>query len=149
MVGGKNHALSGTIEFLVEGTEALYKESMNIFTVMGEPHYMGDIPSATLAKLTFNLCRYANLAIAIEAYRILKQYGANTVPIHEFMSKQSLDNFGQVWGEDMKEMMTQNIDYKPSPVPKKDLTLLSNMAKTHGIDDGIINAIKEIYIALE
>jgi 3-hydroxyisobutyrate dehydrogenase-like beta-hydroxyacid dehydrogenase len=95
---------------------------------------MGDAPSATLAKLTFNLCRYANLAVAVEAYRILQKYEANTRAIHEFMSEQSLDNFGQVWAEDMKGMMTEDIALRPSQVPKKDLALLSEMAETHNLD---------------
>lgn len=149
MVGGKNHASNGAIEFLVEGDEDVYEECAPIFKAMGKPRYMGAIPSATLAKLTFNLCRYANLAVAVEAYRLLKPYGANIDAIHEFMSAQSLDNFGQVWAEDMKAMMTQDIVFKPSQVPKKDLTLLIEMAEKHTVDFEIIKAIRNMYLSME
>lgn len=149
MVGGKNHASIGTIDFLVEGDENICKEYSFLFEAMGKPRYMGSIPSGTLAKLTFNLCRYANLAVAIEAYRLLKPYRANTSAIHEFMSMQSLDNFGQVWAEDMKDMMTKDTAFKPSQVPKKDLNLLSEMAEAHDIDPEIINAIRNIYLSME
>jgi hypothetical protein len=50
------------------------------------------------------------------------KYNANIPAIYDFMSEQSLDNFGQVWPEDLKEMMTTNVPFKPSQVPKKDLT---------------------------
>ena len=149
MVGGKNHAAEGRIEFLLEGDQTLFEENKELFEAMGKARYMGEIPSATLAKLTFNLCRYANVAVAYEAYRILQTYGANTKAIHEFMSEQSLDNFGQVWGEDMKDMMTENIPFKPSLVPKKDLTLLGDMAENHGIDKSLIDAIKDTYLSME
>lgn len=149
MVGGKNHAANGSIEFLVEGDEVLYKENLRIFDAMGKGRYMGNIPSATLAKLTFNLCRYANIAVAVEAYRMLRKYNANTAAIHEFMSEQSLDNFGQVWAEDMKGMMTQDVPFKPSQVPKKDLALLSEMAKAHGIDQKLIDTIRDTYLSME
>ncbi len=149
MVGGKNHAANGNIEFLVEGSEADCQEVLQLFDAMGKARYMGDIPSATLAKLTFNLCRYANLAVAVEVYRLLKQYGANTTAIHEFMSEQSLDNFGQVWAEDMKDMMTKGVPFVPSQVPKKDLALLSEMAEAHNVDPEIINAIRNTYLSME
>ncbi len=149
MVGGKSHAAEGKIDFLLEGDQTLFEENNELFEAMGKARYMGEIPSATLAKLTFNLCRYANLAIAVEAYRILQIYGANTKAIHEFISEQSLDNFGQVWGEDMKDMMTNNTLFKPSLVPKKDLTLLSEMAENHGIDKSLIDAIKDTYLSME
>lgn len=149
MIGGKNHAAQGTVEFLVEGDEATYKANNDLLEAMGKARYMGAAPSATLAKLTFNLCRYANLATAVEAYRLLQAYGVNTKAIYEFMIEQSLDNFGQVWPEDMKDMMTKNIPFKPSQVPQKDLNLLSDMAQEHAIDDELINAIRNTYLSME
>lgn len=65
------------------------------------------------------------------------------------MSKQSLDNFGQVWPEDLKEMMTTNVPFKPSQVPKKDLTLISDMAKSQDLDNGLTEAIKNTYLSME
>lgn len=150
MVGGKNQAAQGTIEFLVEGSAKDFEDSRQLFDAMGSKvRYMGEAPSATLAKLTFNLCRYANLAVATEAYRLLKQYGANTTAIHEFMSEQSLDNFGQVWAEDMKDTMTKDVPFKPSQVPQKDLSLLIEMAETLNIDRTLIEAIRRTYSSMQ
>lgn len=149
MIGGKNHAAQGTIEFLVEGDETVLQANDQLFKAIGTTRYMGTAPSATLAKLTFNLCRYANLATAVETYRLLQAYGANTKAVYEFMSKQSLDNFGQVWAEDMKDMMTQDIPFKPSQVPQKDLGLIMEMAKEHGIDNALPEAIRNTYLSME
>ncbi len=150
MIGGKNHAANGTIEFLVEGSDKTFEGNKNVFDAMGSrARFMGDIPSATLAKLTFNLSRYANIAVGVETHRLLEKYNANIPAIYEFMSEQSLDNFGQVWGEDLKEMMTTNVPFKPSQVPKKDLALLAEMAKSQGLDESIIEAIRNTYLSME
>lgn len=149
MVGGKNHATNGTIEFLVEGSTKVFDDYKEVFGAMGTARFMGDIPSATLAKLTFNLSRYANLAVGVETHRLLDKYNANIPAIYDFMSEQSLDNFGQVWREDLKEMMTTNVPFKPSQVPKKDLALLTEMAKSQGLDDDLIEAIRNTYLSME
>ncbi len=150
MIGGKNHASKGTIEFLVEGQVQVFKENQGIFNGMGaRARFMGDVPSATLAKLTFNLCRYANLAVGVKSYSLLKAYGANIEAIYEFIGEQSLDNFGQVWREDLKDTMAKDIHYKPSGVPKKDLALLSEMAEHHKVNAELINAIRDIYLSME
>ena len=150
MIGGKNHAANGTIEFLVEGSRTVFEDNKSLFEAIGSnAHFMGDIPSATLAKLTFNLSRYANLAVGVETHRLLEKYNANIPAIYNFMSEQSLDNFGQVWKEDLKEMMTSNVPFKPSQVPKKDLALLAEMAKSKGLDERIIEAIRNTYLSME
>lgn len=149
MIGGKNHATNGSVEFLVEGSTSVFEDYKEVFGAMGTSRFMGDIPSATLAKLTFNLSRYANLAVGVETHRVLEKYKANIPAIYDFMSEQSLDNFGQVWREDLKEMMTTNVPFKPSQVPKKDLTLLADMAKEKGLDSELIRAIKATYLSME
>ena len=150
MIGGKNHATDGTIEFLVDGSSKVFEDNKNIFEAMGsKAHFMGDFPSATLAKLAFNLSRYANLAVGVETHRLLEKYNANIPVIYDFMSEQSLDNFGQVWREDLKEMMISNIPFKPSQVPKKDLTLLAEMAENSELDSGLIEAILNTYLSME
>jgi len=149
MIGGKNHATDGKIEFLVEGSKTLLDTTKNVLEAMGTNRFMGNIPSGTLAKLTFNLCRYANLAAAVEASRLLDIYGANKQAVYEFMSEQSLDNFGQVWAEDMKPTMMQDTPFKPSAIPKKDLTLLIEMAKSHGIDANLIEALRKTYLSMD
>lgn len=150
MIGGKNHAANGTIEFLVEGSSEVFEDNQNIFEAMGgKTRFMGDIPSATLAKLAFNLSRYANLAVGVETHRLLAKYNANIPAIYDFMSEQSLDNFGQVWREDLKEVMTNDVPFRPSQVPKKDLALLAGMAETQGLDDKLIKAIRDTYLSME
>lgn len=149
MVGGKNHAANGTIEFLVEGSTKVFEDYKEVFGAMGTARFMSDIPSATLAKLTFNLSRYANLAVGVETHRLLEKYHANIPAIYDFMSEQSLDNFGQVWVEDLKEMMMTNAPFKPSQVPKKDLALLVEMAELQGLDSSVIQAIRNTYLSME
>ncbi|MDO8266071.1 MAG: NAD(P)-dependent oxidoreductase [Candidatus Saccharibacteria bacterium] len=149
MIGGKNHATSGTIVFLIEGPLEVFEQNRTLFEAMGTTRFMGAIPSATLAKLAFNLNRYANLAVGVETHRLLAKYNANIPAIYDFMSKQSLDNFGQVWSEDLKEMMTTNVPFKPSQVPKKDLNLISDMAKSQDLDNGLTEAIKNTYLSME
>jgi 3-hydroxyisobutyrate dehydrogenase-like beta-hydroxyacid dehydrogenase len=150
MIGGKNSATDKTILFLVEGERDLYDKFLVIFQAMGsQAAYVGKAPSATLAKLAFNLSRYANLAVGVETYRLLQAYGANTKAIYEFMSEQSLDNFGQVWKEDLKETMMENVPFKPSQVPKKDLQLLTEMVSAHNLDFKLIEAIRDTYLSME
>ena len=149
MIGGKNHAANGTTEFLVEGSSEVFEGNKNVIEAMGKTRFMGEIPSATLAKLTFNLSRYANLAVGVETHRLLEKYDANIPVIYDFMSEQSLDNFGQVWGEDLKEMMRANIPFKPSQVPKKDLALLAEMAKSSELNNDLIEAIRNTYLSME
>jgi hypothetical protein len=45
--------------------------------------------------------------------------------------------------------MTNNIPFKPSQVPKKDLALLAEMAKSQGLDESIIEAIRNTYLTME
>jgi 3-hydroxyisobutyrate dehydrogenase-like beta-hydroxyacid dehydrogenase len=149
MIGGKNHASNGTTEFLVEGSTNIFEDYKEVFEAMGTTRFMGNIPSATLAKLTFNLSRYANLAVGVETHRLLAKYNANIPAIYDFMSEQSLDNFGQIWPEDLKEMMTTNVPFTPSQVPKKDLALISEMAKNHDLDTALTEAIKKTYLSME
>ncbi len=150
MIGGKNHAANGMIEFLIEGARKVFEDNRSVLEAMSSKvHFMGDIPSATLAKLAFNLSRYANLAVGVETYRLLEKYGANIPAIYDFMSEQSLDNFGQVWREDLKEMMTSDVPFKPSQVPKKDLTLLAEMTESSELGNGLIKAIRNTYLSME
>lgn len=149
MIGGKNHAADGKIEFLVEGTEQDCRSVQDIFEAMGASRFMGKIPTATLAKLSFNLSRYANLAVGVETHRLLEKYNANIPAIYEFMSEQSLENFGQVWKEDLKEMMAGGASFKPRQVPKKDLGLLAEMARHRGLDSKLIESIRETYLSME
>jgi hypothetical protein len=46
-------------------------------------------------------------------------------------------------------MMTNGIPFRPSQVPKKDLTLLAEMAKAHELDNELIEAILDTYVSME
>lgn len=80
MIGGKNHAANGAIEFLVEGSKELHEDSEDVFNAMGNnSRFMGDFPSATLAKLTFNLVGTQTLLLALK----LTGYFNNITPIYQ------------------------------------------------------------------
>ena len=110
--------------------------------------YMGVPPSGTVAKLAYNICRYSNVATAVEVARFLRSYIKDTQSIYELLREGSLDNFGQVWGEDIKEMVLNGTPYKPSKIPEKDLTLIMELAKKHNLSDRLFKTLKEIYTSL-
>lgn len=150
MIGGKNHAEKGTTKFLIEGSRDTYDKLLHLFKAMGSQEaYVGYVPSATLAKIAFNISRYANLAVGVETHRLLKKYDADIPAIYEFMREESLDNFGQVWCEDLEEMMKHDIPFKPSSVPAKDLSLFSEMANLNSLDSGLIDAVRNSYLSME
>ena len=150
MLGGKVAADNKQIHFLVEGEKDIFEENKHLFDAMGmQSDYMGDIPNATLAKLAYNICRYGNVAIAAEVARFVRKYSQDTKAIYNLLAEGSLDNFGQVWAEDIQEMMLSGIPYKPSKIPQKDLSLIIELAKEEGLSDTLFEAIKETYKSLE
>jgi 3-hydroxyisobutyrate dehydrogenase-like beta-hydroxyacid dehydrogenase len=60
-----------------------------------------------------------------------------------------LDNFGQVWAEDITEMMLDGKPYYPSKIPEKDLTLVMELQKKQKLPTNFISALKEVYRSLE
>jgi 3-hydroxyisobutyrate dehydrogenase-like beta-hydroxyacid dehydrogenase len=150
MIGGKNSAINKTIHFIVEGDKNAYEMQRELLEYMSaKVEYMGDVPSATLAKIVFNMCRYANIAVAAEAIRLLRPYSPDMTSIYEFMSEQSLDNFGQVWAEDMRQMITAGNDYEPSQVPEKDLKLFAEIAEKNQLNTELLKAILSTYKSLK
>lgn len=149
MLGGKNAAMNKEIHFLVEGSKSVFDENQNIFLDMGKrADYLGEMPNATLAKLAYNICRYSNVATATEVARLLRSYTNDTSPIYELLAEGSLDNFGQVWKEDVKEMVVDGKFYEPGHIPEKDLTLISDIAKKQSLSDNLYKAIIEVYKSL-
>lgn len=149
MLGGKNAALSKKIHFLVEGDKNTFTKCKALFTSMGNRvDYMGNPPSATLAKLAYNICRYSNLATAVQVAKFLKAYTKDTKSIYELLAEGSLDNFGQVWKEDIKEMVLDGVSYKPSNIPEKDLTLIMQLAEKRKLSDKLFKAIRNVYRSL-
>ncbi len=148
MLGGRNAALKKKIHFLVEGDKTAFNK-LPIFQNMGNRvDYLGNPPSATLAKLAYNMCRYSNLATAAEVAKFLRTYTKDTKSIYELLSEESLDNFGQVWKEDIKEMMLDGISYKPSKIPEKDLTLIMGLAKKKKLSAKLFKTIRDVYRSL-
>lgn len=149
MLGGKSAAVNKQIHFLVEGEEGTFNKFQSLFMDMANRvDYMGKAPSATLAKLAYNICRYSNLATGAEVARFLKAYTKDTQSIYELLSEGSLDNFGQVWKEDIKEMVLEDNPYKPSNIPEKDLTLIIKLAEKQKLSDRLFKAIREVYKSL-
>lgn len=65
------------------------------------------------------------------------------------MSEQSLDNFGQVWREDMKAMFTDDTPFKPNLIPAKDLELFSQITQNHGLNSDLIDQIRNTYQSMD
>lgn len=149
MIGGKSHASSRKVVFLAEGNDIALQNGMTPLQAMGEVRFMGAIPSGTIAKIVFNLCRYTNVAVGIEAYRLAKKYGANTTSIHELLTEQSLDNFGQVWAEDLLSTFVADSLYQPSNIPEKDLSMMSAMMKNKEMDSSLVKAVDSVYKSLD
>jgi len=146
MLGGKNAALNKQIHFLVEGDESVFADNKSLFLSMGsKADYFGEAPCATIAKLAYNICRYSNLATATEVSRFLRSHTQNTEPIYNLLAEGSLDNFGQVWGEDVKDMVVNGNDYVPSRVPEKDLSLIIEISEKKKLSNNLLLAIRDVY----
>ena len=149
MIGGKNTVFSKKIHFLIEGNRFIYTKYKSLFIKMGNRvDYIGPIPSATIAKLAFNILRYSNLATAVEVSRLVQSYTKNAKAIYKFLVESSRDNFGKVWEEDIKGMMLNRIPYKPSNIPEKDLSLIIGLVKGSKVSTLLFNAIREAYRSL-
>lgn len=147
MLAGKQMALDGNIHFIVEGEQSTFEQYKDVFASMGNAQYMGEVPNATVAKLAYNVCRYSNVATALTVIQFLRQYTKNLEPIYNVLAEGSLDNFGQVWKEEMKDVALENKPYKfaGSKIPIKDLSLVMNMALAKGLPIEIYENIKKVY----
>lgn len=147
MLAGKQMALEGRIHFIVEGKKEIFKQYQDVFVSMGKTTFMGGVPKATLAKLAYNICRYSNVATALTIINFLKQYSKNLAPIYKVLVQGSLDNFGQVWKEEMGEVAIQDKPYKfaGNKIPAKDLSLVIDMAQEKGIQANLFKEIKKVY----
>lgn len=149
MLGGKKAAQSKQIHFLVESDETVAKEVKDLLKAMGSRiDYMGPAPAATLAKLAYNICRYANLVSSVEVTRLIRSFTQDTQPIYNLLVEGSRDNFGKVWEEDIKSMMLEGIVYQPSSVPEKDLGLIVQLAKEHSLQNDFYNSLIKVYRSL-
>ncbi|MFA9289462.1 MAG: NAD(P)-dependent oxidoreductase [Weeksellaceae bacterium] len=149
MLGGKTAALEKNIHFLVEGDETVFETyKVVLHDMASRVDYMGALPAATLAKLAYNICRYSNLATAAEVSRFLRSYTSDTQSIYQLLSEGSLDNFGQVWKEDITDMILQGKEYQATNIPDKDLSLVVSLAQKQNVSDKLFSAIKEVYKTL-
>lgn len=147
MLAGKQMALEGKIHFVVEGEKDVYKKYEELFNIMGNATYMGDVPNATLAKLAYNICRYSNVSTALTVIQFLKKYSNNLSPIYDVLADGSLDNFGQVWKQEMGEVAIDDKPYKfaGNKIPLKDLSLVIKMATEKDLPEGLFREIKNVY----
>ncbi len=150
MLAGKQMAIEGKIHFVVEGEGEVYKKCEELFNAMGNATFMGDVPNATLAKLAYNICRYSNVATALTVIQLLKKYSSNLSPIYDVLADGSLDNFGQVWKQEMGEVAIDNKPYKfiGNKIPLKDLSLVMKMATEKDLPEGLFEEIKNVYEAI-
>jgi len=149
MLGGKNAAIKRTIHFLVEGDKEVFIAHKKLLMSMGnQVDFMGETPAATLTKLAYNICRYSNVATAVEVSKFLAAYTKDTKTIYNLLVKGSLDNFGQVWQEDIKSMILEGKPYIPSRIPEKDLTLILQIAQKQKLSGKLFKTIREIYRSL-
>ncbi len=150
MLAGKQMALEGRIQFIVEGDNHIFQTNTDIFEAMGRSVYIGKTPSATIVKLVYNLCRYSTVATAIEALQLLKTYSADTRLAYTILVKGSLDNFGQVWKEEMDDV-AQGKPYKfaGSKIPEKDLALLIELAKKKNLSTKLMGEVWAKYRSLK
>ncbi len=147
MLAGKQMALDGNIHFIVEGNKEVFEKFEDMFNAMGHATFMGDVPNATIAKLAYNICRYSNVATALTVIIFLKQYSNNLKPIYKVLADASLDNFGQVWKQEMEEVAVEGKPYKfaGNKIPIKDLSLVIKMAREKNVSDRLFEEIKKVY----
>lgn len=147
MLAGKQMALEGKIHFIVEGKEEVFMECEDLFKSMGHATFMGDVPNATLCKLAYNICRYSNVATALTVIQFLRKYSHDLAPIYQVLTEGSLDNFGQVWKEEMGDVAIENKKYKfaGNKIPVKDLSLVIAMAEEKGVSKDLFEEIKKVY----
>jgi len=150
MLAGKQMALEGNIHFIVEGKNEVFEQHKKLFESMGKATFMGEVPNATLAKLAYNICRYSNVATALTVIQFLGQYSNNLAPMYKVLAEGSLDNFGQVWKEEMGEVAIENKPYKfaGSKVPVKDLSLVIAMTEQKGLSKELFEQIKKVYASM-
>lgn len=130
MFGGATAAYDGRIHFVVEGDEATLHANRKIFLAMGKKiTYVGKPPQATLTKLARNICRFANVATAIEAINFLRAYTKNVHPIYNILVEDSKTNFDHVWEKTIRPYALEETPYKASHISVKDLHLVRQLAR--------------------
>ena len=107
--------------------------------------YLGDIPQATIAKLARNLCRFANVATALEVIDFLHQTTKDIDPIYDLLVEDSKTNFDKAWASAMTEYALKNRTYQASKISVKDLTLALKIAKENNIDMPIAKVTKKVH----
>jgi len=149
MIGGKEAAVHGQIHFLIEGERRIFEENRDLFEAMGaRTDFMGAPPRATITKLAYNLCRFGNVALASEVTRFVREFENDTNDIFKILAEGSIDNFGQVWNEDIKEMILTGKNYEPSNIPEKDLSLIIEIADKMNLSTKLFDEVRVVYKSL-
>lgn len=130
MFGGATAATQGDIWFVIEGNRTTLTEFKQLFLAMGRKiTYVGKPPQATLAKLARNLCRFANVATALEVLNFLKSYTKEIKPIYKLIVEDSKTNFDEVWEKAIRKYALEDRHYEASRISIKDLDLLLDLAQ--------------------
>ncbi len=146
MFGGQSSAENGQLWFVVEGEKNIFDRYKEIFYLMGKKvNYIGKAPQATIAKLARNLCRFANVATAIEVIKFVRHYSNDIQPIYELLAEDSLTNFDHVWDKTLRNYALDNQKYYTSQISIKDLQIALNMATEKGIELPIAAITKKLH----
>jgi len=87
VIGGPALVEKGEAIYLLGGPGETIRDSMKIYTNLGETIHVGDIGQATAAKLAFNSLLIGSLAILGEAVAMARANGVSTEKLTEVLSK--------------------------------------------------------------
>lgn len=146
MFGGQTSAVSGNIWFVVEGKKEVLRKYKKVFSAMGKKFtYLGKPPQATIAKLCRNVCRFANVAVALEVVDFLRKYSYNIKPIYDLLVEDSKTNFDKVWERAIREYALKKESYRTSKISVKDLNLILKLSKDKNINMPITKITQKIH----
>lgn len=146
MLAGSIKAHAGNIHFLIEGEKSIAEKYKDIFLAMGNKiTYLGQPPQATLAKLARNICRYANVAAAIEVINFLKSYTTDIKSIYDVLVDESHTNFDEVWSGAIKPVALENKSYQASQISVKDLGLILDRSQKKSVAMPVTKTTLEVH----
>jgi len=145
VIGSVIPAEKGMLTIVVSGDEEIYKENLDIFSVLGkEIFYMGDYSAASTMKLINNTVLGSFLTVLCEAFIFAKKAG-----IDEKLALKVLENgAGKSMVLDAKKEKLLNEDYTTHfsvDLIHKDLTYALDVANKLGIPTVMTANSRELY----
>ncbi len=145
VIGSVIPAEKGMLTIVVSGDEEIYKQNLDIFSVLGkEIFYMGDYSTASTMKLINNTVLGSFLTVLCEAFIFAKKAG-----IDEKLALKVLENgAGKSMVLDAKKEKLLNEDYTTHfsvDLIHKDLTYALDVANKLGIPTVMVANSRELY----